>query len=297
MIGHLEFFSTQSLMSSPGTWVRLFDSLPRAQDVGALCRIVQGLMVHVFWAERYGVSVEAARRGELQMRAVCRKLERIAELDSRPLIEARQLKHRLVGNCRDFSLMLTSMLRHGGFAARARCGFATYFLPDHYEDHWVCEYWSSERGRWLLADPQLDDFQRDKLGITFDPLDVPRDRFIVGGRAWQMCRRGEADPDRFGIHDLKGLWFVRGDLVRDVAALNKMELLPWDAWGLIEPPDEQIAADDLVLLDHVAELTRGEVTTFEMVQLLYENDNRLHVPGKIRSHGPQGATTVDLAEL
>ena len=35
--------------------------------------------------------------------------------------------------------------------------------------------------------------------IGFDPFDVPRDQFVVGGRAWQLCRAGEADPDTFGL--------------------------------------------------------------------------------------------------
>ncbi len=70
---------------------------------------------------------------------------------------------------------------------------------------------------------QLDAFQCAELKIAFDPLDVPRDQFIVGGQAWKLCRSGQADPDQFGIFDMHGLWFVRGDFLRDVAALNKTE--------------------------------------------------------------------------
>lgn len=86
----------------------------------------------------------------------------------------------------------------------------------------------------MLVDAQLDAFQCTEMKITFDPLDVPRDQFIVGGRAWQMARSGQVDPERFGIFDMHGLGFVRGNLVRDVAALNKVELLPWDCWGINE---------------------------------------------------------------
>ncbi len=106
-------------------------------------------------------------------------------------------------------------------------------MPDHFEDHWVTEYWNQEQSRWIFVDAQLDDLQREVLKINFDTLDVPRDQFIVGGKAWQMCRSGEQDPDKFGIFDMHGLGFVRGNLVRDVASLNKMELLPWDCWGVI----------------------------------------------------------------
>ena len=57
------------------------------------------------------------------------------------------------------------------------------------------------------------------------------DRFLTGGQAWQMCRSGGANPDDFGIFDMRGPWFMQGDLVRDFLALNKVEILPWDPWG------------------------------------------------------------------
>jgi hypothetical protein len=44
------------------------------------------------------------------------------------------------------------------------------------------------------VDAQLDELQREVLKIPFDPLDVTRDQFIVGGRAWQMCRSGSGYP-------------------------------------------------------------------------------------------------------
>jgi len=177
-------------------------------------------MIHIFWAEQYGVQLAGPRRDEVQLRSVARKLERIIELDPRPLAEAREPDKRLVGNCRDFSLMLTTMLRYQGVPARARCGFARYFIPNHFEDHWVCEYWSTAHNRWVLVDAQLDTLQVGKLGVCFDPLDVPRDEFIVGDKAWQMCRAGQADPDTFGIADLHGLWFVRGNLVTCICLLR-----------------------------------------------------------------------------
>jgi len=70
------------------------------------------------------------------------------------------------------------------------------------------------------------------LGISFDPLDVPRDQFLTAGVAWQMCRTGQDNPDHFGIFNMRGLWFVRGNLVRDLLALNTIEILPWDVWGV-----------------------------------------------------------------
>jgi hypothetical protein len=282
-------------MTSPGRYAALFEGLPT--EIGLLCQVIQGLMIHVHWLERYGVQLPRLRLDELQLRSVAAKLARIVELDQRPLAEGRTLDRRLVGNCRDFSLMLTAILRYRGVPARARCGFARYFLLDHYEDHWVCEYWNAELQRWVLVDSQLDGFQRGVLAVEFDPLDVPRDQFLPGGEAWRLCRGGLADPDTFGIFDMHGLWFVRGNLVRDVASLNRTELLPWDCWGLVDVREEDLSVADLALLDRAAELTCGDVPEWEPVRQLYENDKRLRVPSVIRSYTDEGVQEVRLPEL
>ena len=277
----LTYFAQQGKLTDPGQYAHLFENLPT--DIAELVRIVQGNTIHVFWAERYGLKLSPEREAEVQLRTMEKRLARTLELDPRPLNEARPLEKKLVGNCRDHTLLLVSMLRRQGVPARARCGFGAYFLPNHYEDHWVAEYWNQAQDRWILVDAQLDAFQCEAMKISFNPLDVPRDQFIVGGAAWQMCRSGQADPDQFGIFNMHGLGFVRGDFIRDVAALNKVELLPWDCWGLILTP-ELDNANDLSLLDRLAELTRGDVPDFDQVRSLYESDPRLRVDGEIQSY-------------
>lgn len=288
---NLTYFTQPGPMTDPGPYRRLFENLPAG--IGELCKVVQGTTVHIFWAERYGLKLTPERKAEVQLRSLQKRLERTLELDSRPLAEPRPLEKKLVGNCRDFTLLLVSMLRRQGVPARARCGFGVYFRPNHFEDHWVAEYWNAAQKRWVLVDAQLDEFQCGALEIPFDPLDVPRDQFIVGGLAWQMCRSGAADPDTFGIFDMRGLGFVRGDFVRDVAALNKVELLPWDCWGVIE---SQALDDpsDLALLDRLADLTRGDVPDFDTVRGLYESDPRLRVPAAIHSYTDGGMETITL---
>jgi hypothetical protein len=237
--------------------------------------VVQGLVIHIFWAERYGVTLSEERKQEVNIRSVSQKLKRIQALDGAPLTAGRPLERKLVGNCRDFSTLLCAMLRHQGVPARARCGFGTYFLPDHYEDHWVCEYWKADEQRWLMVDAQLDAFQREALNIQFDSLDMPPGQFVTGGEAWLMCRTGEADPDRFGIFEWHGIWFVRGDLIRDFLALNKVEILPWDGgWGFLA--DEQNMEAEL--MDHIARLTLAGDEAFAEIRVTYENDPRFHVP-------------------
>jgi hypothetical protein len=290
----LDYYSSQGPFSDPGDEAACFGRLPK--DVARLRDIVQGVVIHVFWADRYGVTVPDSRQQELQLRSVSAKLKRIRSLDGSPITRPRPPDRRLLGNCRDFSILLCSILRHQGVPARARCGFATYFVPGHFEDHWVCEYWAKTR-RWVMVDAQLDALQRERLGIDFDPLDVPADRFIVGGKAWQMCRSGRYDPDMFGISELPevhGFWFVRGDLVRDFASLNKVELLPWDAWGLMDRDGRLIKDSDMSLLDEVAALSQSGNEAFAEVRNLYLGNDSLRVPRTIRSYTRSGREDVDI---
>lgn len=250
-------------------------------------------MVYAHWVKRYGLELMEDRYQELQLRKVTQRLPYIQKMNPKSLAIPRPLDKRVVGNCRDFSLLLCSMLRHQGIPARARCGFATYFMPNHYEDHWICEYWHGDRQVWIMVDPQLDSLQCDVLQTDFDPLDVPKGRFIPGGEAWLMCRNGQADPDSFGIFDMHGLWFVLGNMVRDVAALNKMELLPWDTWGIMSG-SELPSEDDLAFLDELAELSLHDKDNFAKLKHIYKTDARIRVPNTITSYLAHGPVQVTL---
>jgi len=279
------YYASPGPMTDPGEYGHLFDGLPT--EIPALVEVVQGLLIHIFWAERYGLQLPKERgEREVSLRDVAQKLKRSQELDASPLTVARPLEKKLVGNCRDFSVMLCAMLRHQGVPARARCGFGTYFLDDRYPyvDHWVCEYWKADEERWVMVDAQLDAFQREALGIAFDPLDMPPGQFVTGGQGWQMCRTGQASPDQFGIFEWYGLWFVRGDLIRDFLALNKVEILPWDGgWGYlehvhVEDLEAEMPEPILAVMDRIAALTVAGNEAFAELRATYEGDSGFHAP-------------------
>jgi hypothetical protein len=274
-----EYYKSDGTMTALGAHTDEFGALPR--ELASLCEIVQGSLIHRDIAPwLYGLTLSEKQRDDGHLRPVAQMLTRINELDSRPLTTAREVGQRLPSVCRHFSLMLCAMLRHQGIPARPRCGFGAYFTPGKFEDHWVCEYWNAGEKRWVLVDAQLDAIQRKALKIDFNPLDVPRDRFIIAGDAWQMCRSGRAEANLFGLTHvhLQGLWFVAGNVVRDLASLNKMELLPWDVWGLMDMNDEAITDEKKALLDRVAALTLAEDDAFADVRAIYESDERLRVP-------------------
>ena len=273
----LQYFSTPGIITDPGEYQHLFDGLPI--DIPALCDVVQGLILHVHWAERYGVQLVAERRQEENLRRVYRQLGRIVETDDNSLAVARPFENRIVGTCRDFSTFLTALLRHQGVPARARCGFGTYFTPRKFEDHWTCQYWNADEARWVMVDAQLDQFQRNALNISFDTCNMPEGQFLTAGKAWQLCRTGEADPQSFGIFDMHGMWFIAGNLVRDLLSLNKIELLPWDEWGMMaEFKQRELSQGYMEEMDHVAALTLAGNEAFNEVRSFYENEERLRPP-------------------
>ena len=147
----------------------------------------------------------------------------------------------------------------------------------------LTQQYGFEAGRWVLADAQLDDTQRRLFGIDFDSLDVPRDQFVVAGQAWTRYRSGEADPASFGLSAVKegGDWWIAANIVRDVAALNNMEMLPWDCWGAMPRPGEPIDDERLALFDRLAELTRDPGFARPTLTEMYECDDRLRVPGTV----------------
>jgi transglutaminase-like putative cysteine protease len=253
-----------------------FEGLPT--DPVGLCRAVPGLIVHEMWASAYGFEVPESRLSDLQSRSAVEMTDVIRRLNPGPLSAVRPVEQRMVGNCRHFSTLSCALLRRAGIPARARCGFGMYFEPGKYVDHWVTEYWNETEQRWVRIDAQLDDVQRAAIVADFDTEDLPPGPFLPAGEAWQQCRTGRADPDTFGIFEFWGLWFVQANVVRELAALNKVELLPWDVWGAMtfqEEPDAAAAS----LADTVAGVIAGG--DLGAIRRVYDDSDNLRVPDKV----------------
>lgn len=292
-----EFYSTQSAFSDPGAFAALYDGLPA--DPAALAAVSRGLIMHRFEGRAFAYDIPQDRlHNDAETRYIDDILKTIVERNSAPLLQPRAAGDRFVGICRDFTLLHCSLLRHAGIPARARSGFADYFGDDGFHvDHMVTEYWDRDRG-WLLADAQLaDPVVAEPAPVDFDPMDVPRNRFLVAGAAWRAIREQGADPMTFGLPvpglNLIGAWFVTGNVRLDLAALNKSETLLWDIWGVGAGSDEELTDEILKLYDSVAPLISDEVRYAEARRLFAENDG-LRTPKTVLSlaqfNGPQQVT-------
>ena len=206
---------------------------PLLADVPAapaeICALAQGLVVQP--AETGSLGLPEERDEEGNLRPAASLISVLAGLDPAPLDAPRKPEHRVVGTCRHFAVLACALLRFRDIPARARCGFAGYFVPGKHVDHWVTEYWDNWGARWVRIDPEI-------LGSDLVPRpgDLAPGEFLTGGEAWQLYRAGRADAADFGVADVADAWGaaeIRGNAVRDLAALNKVEVLPWDEWGLL----------------------------------------------------------------
>jgi hypothetical protein len=234
------------------------DLLPSVADLPVdavdLCRAAQQLVILPDLASAAGIAEE--RQAEKSIRGVTDLLQLLLAMDPAPVDAKRRASHRVVGTCRHFAVLSTAFLRYRGVAARARCGFATYFQPGRHLDHWVTEYWRPSEARWVRIDSEI-------LGFPFvaAPDDLAAGEFVTGGEAWELCKGG-ADPSKFGVHGTDHAWGiaeVRGNAIRDLAALNKIEMLPWDEWGRMTASYQGETGKDFDdLIDAVAEVCASD---------------------------------------
>jgi hypothetical protein len=227
-----------------GTAEALADVDGSAVDV---CWPVHHLVIQPSDAQALGVP--SARLEENQIRSAASLLARLLALDPSPLSTPRSPEQRVIGTCRHFAVLACALLRHRSIPSRVRCGFATYFQPSQALDHWIVEH-LEPAGRWVRLDPEV--LAKD---LVEHPEDLAPGAFISGAEAWQAYRRGDIDGSTFGVYGTEnfGPGEIRGNLVKDLAALNKVEMLPWDEWGRMTDAYRGVAGRDYdKLLDSVA---------------------------------------------
>jgi hypothetical protein len=277
-VGHaaLAFYRTPAAMTALPGHAALAD-VPT--DLDELRCVVQGLLLHRDWAPSYGVTGDAIRIHEQSLRSTTDLLNRALEISAEPVTVPRPPRDRVLCICRHFTLLHTALLRAQAVPSRARCGFSNYFDSAKWYDHWITERWDGER--WVRDDAQIDNLQAEAVKVDFDPHNQPPGRFLTGSEAWIAARSGEVDPDTFGIFDMWGLAFIAGNVVTDFACLNKVELLPWDSWGMMTGPHEPVTDEAAAVLDEVAALATGD--DFDAIRDRYLTDDRLRVPARVTS--------------
>ncbi|WP_410639398.1 transglutaminase domain-containing protein [Amycolatopsis sp. lyj-346] len=289
-----DFYVSQSRFTDPGPHADWLDTTPG--DLAALREAASQLVFHYWGAgpiTEHGFP--AARNDEITLRYATDMWARLRELDPAPPGTPRPPLHRIVGCCRDFTLLFVSMARHHGLPARARVGFASYLTPGWYLDHVVAEVRDGDG--WRLVEPQLSPGFRDPVDdVEFDLLDVPRDRFLTGPDAWTAARSGRLDPARLVVSPdlevpfLRGIPYAWHNLVLDLAALNKHEMLQWDTWGALDDT-VTLAPATVARADDLAELMAD--ADVEQLRVAFEAAD-VRVPPVIHTVTPPGQLPVEV---
>jgi hypothetical protein len=268
-------YREQSRFSDPGPLAGLLDPLPAEvpADLPALMSIIRNVIVHY---RASGLRFTGERLAEIDSRWV----ERILGVDQgrfpMPLADPRPEASRVVGCCRDFTLLTVAALRHHGVPARSRIGFASYLLDDWNCDHAVAEYWNGTR--WVLADAQLDPER-----YPFDTADLPQ--FMTAAQAWDAHRRGLIDADVYGVDPslpFRGHQFLLDSVLLEVAHRQRDEVLLWDQWGAITDRVADELADLLLSAD------TGDAAAEEALTKRYATDPALQFTGRVHCMSPSG---------
>jgi hypothetical protein len=252
-------YARQSPVTDPGAFAVLLDQVPAELDT---IRQVATRMVFHYRAGGHPADhgVPPERADEINTRYVDRMLALLDQRSEDGMTADRRPDQRVLGCCRDYTALLVAMARHHGIPARARVGFAGYFVPGWWIDHVVAEVWDA--GRWRLVEPQVDAGHVDPTdGVRLDVLDLDRRRFLTGPGAWRACRSGGADPDRFVVAPelelpvLRSWNYLVHNLVLDLAALDRQEMVLWDVWGALASPEPATAIDHGLLDELARDLT------------------------------------------
>lgn len=260
----LEYYKEHSVITTPGRYADQYDTLP--ETIPQLCQVVQGLLLHEFHTNRYGVNLPEERKKESRLREVEKILQRAMELAEKPLIQLRKPENRVISNCRDYAVLMCSFLRDKGIPARVRVGFAAYFDSYLHQGHWICEYWDHENDKWVQVDAQLDDIQKRHYEIDFDTLNVPSGKFLYAGEEYELVHKNSDDFS-----------FEKRSLIQDLAALNKIEAELWDITSFMDI-DEQQNSETSNLLRRIAEITISRRDCLPELRTIYENHSELQIP-------------------
>ena len=294
-------WTAQSQFTNPGAAARAIDELPA--DLAALREASSRLVFHYRAGGDFAENgVPAERAAEIHTRYAGAMLGLLLERGEPSLARDRVPADQVVGCCRDATVLFVSLARHKGFAARARVGFASYLTPGWMLDHVIAEVWDEAAGRWRLIEPEMSSAWTPSVnGRAVDWLDVANDQFVTGPRAWQAVRAGTDDPARYVVAPeldvpvLRGLTYVAHNVIHDLAALNRTEMLLWDGWGVqLEQGPGPVSPDDAALLDEISAATADPGLSAEAVAAFAGRDG-LRVPATVTRFDPYGGPPCEIA--
>jgi hypothetical protein len=237
----LQFYRKPGHYTDPKEFRHFLQSLP--DDLEEIVRFIKTILIHPLEARNNNVkfNYKKALRSQLDYRSIdsilsephVSTLLRKQTLDIQP-----SPSQRGIFSCDHHAVVFASILRLKEKPVRARCGYATYLIPNMYTPHWVCEVYDKEKGKWELIDPEQA------------ILNLARESFLPAGKVWLAVEKGQIAVEKIMPDYRSGSDGVKYRLLNDVNALMKNELLNYD-WIIKEatPQPPKLFSKSVAKLD------------------------------------------------
>lgn len=292
----LDFYKQTSPYTDLGLYSDFAKRLP--DDLGRLCTLQRSQIIHPFHlVEEKLRQPDNPFYGDLsQVPATSLPFENdlfptaqsmLAELLRRDphYSSSRKTADKIHVCCREQAILLASILKAKGIAARARSGFRRHFGSDGsrtFGDHWMTEYYNEDKSRWALVD--VDHYFPQEVlvaqGIDFDLLDFPRGRFLFGAEAYLGLRNGAfkpeetywaSDPPTFGLKAAIRVLFY------DFHCLMNDELIFALVPKYLVDQDFQLSDAEHAELDQLAEAMLDPDHNFDTIQKIWNENGKFRI--------------------
>lgn len=285
----LEFYKKTSEYTDLGYYKEFAKSL--TDDINELCELQRMQIIHpvaffdkeirkkkdCFWGDMTKVP-ETRLQYEDDIFPTAQSM--IAELlrKNPNYTKKREAKDKIHITCRGEAILLASILKAKGIAARVRSGCAEYIKYDGiYYDHWITEYFDEKENRWKLVDP--DEHCPDHE-MGFDVNDIPYDKFLFGAEAYLGMRENKykedtiyyaSDPVTLGLKaSLRFLFYDFHSLMND-------EIIFLHLPKYIQDKKLELSEEEYKELDELAKLMLNPNENFEKLKDIWYRNTKFRI--------------------
>ena len=285
----LEFYKKTSLYTDLGLYTDFAKNL--TNDINELCILQRMQIIHpfifddpnirnqnkCFWGDMTKVPITRLDYEDDLFPTAISMISELLRKDNNYSKE-RKTEDKIHITCRGQAILLASILKAKGYAARVRSGFAPYIEDDGIAyDHWITEYFDENKDRWVLVDPDMHCPDHE---MGFDLNDIPRDKFIFGAEAYLGMRNHKfkdeeiyyaSDPATLGLKaSLRGLFY-------DFHSLMNNEIIFLHLPKYIQDKNFELTESEYKELDDLAILMLNPDDNFNELLKIWDNKPKVRI--------------------
>jgi formylglycine-generating enzyme len=290
-ISVLDFYRQYSSFTNPGEYGYVYKNLP--DSLSDLCSLIKSQFIHPY-AElpqyREQIPKERWNYESSKYPTVNSILKGLLSYDSRGLVKDRKPEDRLVLGCREYAIVLVSILKYRGIPARARYGHATYIMPEFHVSHIICEVWNENDRRWMLVDPGLN------------MIDFSREKFDFSNEAWLQMQKKEIDPGLYGNPgQYSGLVSILAKINTDLASLLGAEYAIYQYAPILDyafQNNNQLTSRHIETLNRISELMKSiDADNLSQLQEIYDNTPEIQITKAFESHAAKAVNNTGTKDI